>query len=277
MHRDIEFPSKRSESEETAAPSVTFSNGRIGSSELPVLKEGTLASKHVAFFIHGTPGEAEDWRLVWDALEELQFECFRISLDRPGFGERSDWLDAEDWDEQIDCFEETLLEEMKGERSLLVVGHSYGAALAMGLAQRLDAAHRVSGLVLVSGVLSPLERQCRWYHRLLLLPVLSSFFPKSYVQSAKEMSAVGRHLEALDKTWGRCRFPVSLIHGDEDRGVPLGNSEYAAERLVNCDPHLIRVRGGEHALTRTHAALVAKEIVATFSRVPTKEEVSDER
>ncbi len=276
MRDEIESFSKLNASSQTA-PMASAAVDGICSPQAVLLKSGNETSAQLAFFVHGTPGAAADWSQVWDELAKRGLDCRLISLDRPGFGKNVLWADAEDWGTQMDCFHRLLLEEADSRKRLLLVGHSYGAALAAGLARKLRGEREVAGLVLVSGVLSPRERQCRWYHRLLRFPLIAWLVPRKYVQSAREMSAVDGHLTALGGFWSGIDYPVTFVHGDADRLIPIENSRWAAGQMQTTYAKLVDIPSGGHALPKTHAALIADEVVRIFDRIAEEEEGRDER
>ncbi|MBD5779704.1 alpha/beta hydrolase [Pelagicoccus sp. NFK12] len=262
MQHKIEAFSKDGDARVAASAMTATALASAAGSPFVARRSGKTDCGRVVFFIHGTPGTASDWEAVWRELAELGFDCERVALDRLGFGENAAGDSLEDWEGQLASFETVLQAEAQSERSLFIVGHSYGAALAAALAERLAVPGRLGGLVLVAGVLSPDEVQCRWYHRLLLIPYVSRLFPRHYVQSAKEMSAVTTYLAQLLRFWDRCKVPVTLLHGEEDRTIPFANSEYIASRLSGRNAKLVPVPGGGHALIQSHPKLIAKEIAA---------------
>lgn len=269
MHHEIE--STRSQDEDEAAtPMEADSSLAELSPQALIVSSGNPDNAQMAFFVHGTPGVASDWELVFEELSRRKFDCGMVALDRVGFGVNEAWPRSEKWDVQLDSFRALLFERAKMGGRVVLVGHSYGAALALGLAERLERDGCVSGMVLVAGVLSPDEKQCRWYHRVVLNPIVGCFLPRRYVQSAKEMSAVGVHLSELGSAWSRFDFPVTLIHGDEDRLIPLQNSKYALQMGNPEKVRLVEVAGGGHDLTKTHAELIADEIVNIFERIQEK-------
>jgi pimeloyl-ACP methyl ester carboxylesterase len=58
----------------------------------------------------------------------------------------------------------------------------------------------------------------------------------------------------------RIAVPTLLLHGDDDRLVPVGVSKYLATRIP--DARLIEHPGASHMLPVTHAREIAGEIVA---------------
>ncbi|MBC2605388.1 alpha/beta fold hydrolase [Pelagicoccus albus] len=223
------------------------------------------SGRRLAFFLHGTPGLSKDWDLVLKKLSVRGIESDTISFDRPGFGDNSAIVPNQDFSTQIESFARLLDGTGSEEENLVLVGHSYGAALALGLADKLVESGRLSGMVLISGVLSPFEKQQRWYHRALIQFPISLFTPDRFLKSAQEMSAVSKHLARLVEAWGRFDFPVTFVHGTRDRLIPMANSQFAMDRLSA--GKLVEVEGAGHALPKTHAALIADEIVSIFKRL----------
>ncbi|HEY5260748.1 MAG TPA: alpha/beta hydrolase [Solirubrobacteraceae bacterium] len=89
--------------------------------------------------IHGLPGTAADWEDVTPLLAGHR----TIAIDRPGFGYSSGGYVP--FDRQLEAIHE-LLEKLNVEQPILV-GHSYGGTISLGLAERYPS--DVRGLVLV--------------------------------------------------------------------------------------------------------------------------------
>jgi pimeloyl-ACP methyl ester carboxylesterase len=89
--------------------------------------------------IHGLPGTAEDWEDVTPLLAGHR----TIAIDRPGFGYSSGGYVP--FNRQLEAIHE-LLGKLNVRRPILV-GHSYGGTISLGLAERYPS--DVSGLVLV--------------------------------------------------------------------------------------------------------------------------------
>ncbi|MFZ2113092.1 MAG: alpha/beta hydrolase [Solirubrobacteraceae bacterium] len=89
--------------------------------------------------IHGLPGTAEDWEDVTPLLAGHR----TIAIDRPGFGYSTGGYVP--FDRQLEVIHE-LLAKLHVPRPILV-GHSYGGTISLGLAERYPS--DVRGLVLV--------------------------------------------------------------------------------------------------------------------------------
>jgi pimeloyl-ACP methyl ester carboxylesterase len=127
--------------------------------------------------LHGQPGSAADWRLVSSALPPTGAT---IAIDRPGWGVSSE--PAGDLRANADTALDAL--DRAGVDSAVVVGHSFGGAVAAWLAAHHP--ERVEALLLLAPAANgaSLELLDRW----LALPVAG------YVSSASLMAGVGATL-----------------------------------------------------------------------------------
>jgi len=228
---------------------------------LRVLREGGQGPCAV-LFLHGAPGCAENWELVARELSAAQPKVQLLSFDRPGYGESREGSAQGGYGYQIEAALGLL--ESRGLVSdgtqLVLVGHSYGAALAMGLAKRLEFRRCLAGMALVSGVIDPALSHRRWFHRLLRWSPVSIGLPAGWRRSAEEMWEVDTYLNYADEIWDNWEYPLGLVHGGADRVVSIENSRSVAALLKRPNAKLSCVEGGGHDLIRTHPREVAAEI-----------------
>ena len=123
-------------------------------------------------FLHGASGSLRDWHV--GPVEGLARHRGVIALDRPGLGwsERGDADDLGTPDGQARVAARVL--ERLEIPTAVIVGHSYGAAVAAALA--LDAPERVAGLVLLAPATHPWPGGVAWYHHAATLPVIGPLF-----------------------------------------------------------------------------------------------------
>ena len=228
--------------------------------------------------IHGAGGSHRDF--TFDLAGRLAADYRVIVFDRPGFGwsERlSDRLNGAFTTESESPVEQArhlarAARELGAERPI-VVGHSYGAAVAMGWALE-DAA---SGVVIVSGATMPWPGDVDWTYRLLgslpggaaLPPLVSAFISREYVQSslsgvfapqpvpddyltkagvmmatridtlranARQVNALRPHVVEMSRRYGGIAIPVEILHGTEDTTVYASvHAEPLAALLPNAD------------------------------------------
>ena len=113
-----------------------------------------------AVLLHGQPGQAREW----DAVASRLVATARVIVpDRPGYGRTGG--PAVGVAANADAVVELL--DRSGVESAVVVGHSWGGAIALDLAQRHP--ERTGALVLVASVGGP--GSIGWLDRLLAFPV----------------------------------------------------------------------------------------------------------
>jgi len=124
-------------------------------------------------FIHGASGNLRDQAAAFRHLFEGKAEM--LFVDRPGYGYSERGGPENDTpDGQADAI--ATLMERTGIRSAIIVGHSFGGAIAASFAvQHPD---RTAGLVLLSAVLYPWNGDVDWYYHLAARPWLGRLFTR---------------------------------------------------------------------------------------------------
>ena len=224
--------------------------------------------------IHGASGNIRDMEL---ALGRHLTDRYRVFfVDRPGHGwterfghDRTFTTKAESPAEQAAILSRAVTQ--LGAENPIVLGHSYGGAVAMAWA--LD--HPASALVIVSGVTLPWPGEIDITYRVLgstlgsalLAPLVSAFLPDTYIaqtanaafqpqsappdyvrQSAvplatrtqtlrannRMVKSLRPHVVDQSRRYDELTLPIELLHGTADTSVYLTvHSEPLAERLDN--------------------------------------------
>ncbi len=218
--------------------------------------------------IHGAGGNAREF--TFDLVSDLE-DRFRVFIvDRPGLGWSAALSDTpESPAEQARHLAEAL--RQLGADQPLVVGHSYGGAVAMAWALEADP----SGLVILAGATMPWPGDVDAYYRVLgssvggavLAPLLSAYagqdrveetlanvftpdpVPDNYLagaavplavrietlrRNAAQVSTLRPHIVRMSETYGRITIPVEILHGTADRTV---YAEVHAEPLADLLPN----------------------------------------
>lgn len=231
--------------------------------------------------IHGASGNTRDFSFA--LMDRLAPHYRVIAFDRPGMG-YSDALDGREISPLVqgDLLRRAALQ--LGAEKPLVLGHSYGGAVALGWA--LTAPEPPAGLVLLSAATMPWPGGLgAWYavsgSRLgasTVLPLVTAFAPPSVVQAAvtgifapdpvppgyteyvgapltlrrdslrinaAQITRLRPHVVEMAKNYPRLSLPVELVHGDADTVVPLHiHSRPLADLLP--DAQLTVIPGGGH-------------------------------
>jgi pimeloyl-ACP methyl ester carboxylesterase len=219
----------------------------VGNDTLPTL-----------FFVHGSPGS---WDVFKTYLQDsdLGRHYRMIAVDRPGFG-YSDFMNARNLSEQSHIIS-SLLDSIKNDKPLFLIGHSLGGPLILKL--DLDNPASVSGLVILAGALDPKAEKPEKWRPVLFKTPLNYFVPGAMRPSNEELWYLKKDLKKLDKELDKVFCPVWLMHGDKDNLVPVGNVDYARQKLKNVKSLNIRVlQGANHFIPWTHFKEIKKLLLS---------------
>jgi len=219
--------------------------------------------------LHGASGNLRDF--TFDLVGRLSSDFRVTAFDRPGMG----WTDDPGEEAASPLFQADILRAAAAEMGVLrpiVVGHSYGGAVAMGWALRAPSA--TAGVVSLAGAthpwpggLGPLYPLANTtFGRRALVPAVSALTPDaavdtfidrvfapqvppdgyadyvgaglalrrdSFRSNTLQLNALKAHLEVMAPLYPQLRLPLEIVHGDADRTVGL---DYHARRLADDVP-----------------------------------------
>lgn len=202
--------------------------------------------------VHGASGNLRDW--TFDVADRLARDYRVIVFDRPGFG-YSDRPAENGWDPAVQARVLQAASREIGAADPIVVGHSWGGALAMAWA--LEFPGQTKGAVPVSGVTMPYgsvawamqaiglsEIIVDWYSERLLEKARSGGvedfiarvfrpqpIPEGYIDyvgaplalrertlraNAEDLNNVNIALERMAPRYASLDLPVEIIHGEAD-------------------------------------------------------------
>lgn len=207
-------------------------------------------------FIHGSPGEAAEWRPYLDD-PRLRALGTLIAVDRPGFGSSDPGQVIPELGEQA-----RLLAPLA--RNAVVVGYSLGGAVAGRLA--MDDPGAVRALVLVAPSMSPDYEQPLWYNYLMELWLMRALMPDADAWANREEMPLAAQLRPMLDRWRSLRMPVTVIQGTQDRDVDPRTIEFARQELAPGVARLLSVRGSDHHLPWSDRQVVTGAIVEALHR-----------
>jgi len=142
----------------------------VGGSKVHVIRQGTAGP--VALMIHGASANAREFD--WTLAPRLSGDMRVLMADRPGHGYSDRFEDAETLGAQARQMAGVLDQMVRGEKAV-IVGHSFGGAVALRLA--LDRPDLVSGVVLLAPVTHDWGNGgTAWYNALAAPPVIGPLF-----------------------------------------------------------------------------------------------------
>lgn len=219
--------------------------------------------------LHGLPGTAADFDAVLERLPGRH----TIAIDRPGYGHSDGGYHP--LDEQLATIEALL--DARGIDRAILVGHSYGGALALAFAARHP--ERVERLVLAAAAAAGQESstaealQARLVQT-LSLPVVQPLADATFSQAMRTVSAKQGAKEAfdpdpVDPAYEDRLLRVTMQHDDLDAlaGEQLAAGDVIdglqAEDLARIDVPAVVIQGREDRLVPEG---VGREIAAALPR-----------
>lgn len=196
----------------------------------------------VIVFIHGSPGS-------WDAFErylkdsDLLGHYHMVAIDRPGLG-YSDYGNAEHMSRQAEIIS-PLLQKLKNNKPMFLVGHSLGGPMAVELAY--NNLQLIDGLVLLAGSVDPKEEKGEKWRYILAYTPLRYLVPAFLRPSNDELMYFKKDVLEMPHMLSQIRCRVFILHGNHDSLVPYGNALYAKENLVRAKSvEMITLNGADH-------------------------------
>ena len=246
--------------------------------------------------IHGANGNLRDF--TFDLVGRLQSEFRVIAVDRPGQG-YSDGLGAADSDPREQARVLRLAMAQLDVRQPIVVGHSYGGAVAMGWALQAEA--QTGAVVLLAGATHPWEGGLGGWYRLNATPlgrparaVVAALAPQdtvsavmravfepaqvpegfidyfgpnlslrraSQASNTRQVNALLGYTARMQPGYAALSLPIEILHGDADTivGLEIHSRRMAAEVA---SANLQVLEGAGHMPQHSHSA----EVVAAIRR-----------
>lgn len=180
-------------------------------------RKKTAAYKFVV--VTGSPSWSEYWA---EFLTTLPQDREMVVVDRPGFGASGPKTLIGDIRLQAAALA-PLLKAPFGQKVILV-GHSYGAAIATLMAANNPG--KVAGLVLLSGYFGEFGSTSKFL--VGMGSKLLKIIPRDLRHAVMEVSGQAPQLAHMHEALARLRVPVHVIHGGKDDYAPVE----AAEKLV---------------------------------------------
>ncbi|MFU8899354.1 MAG: alpha/beta fold hydrolase [Roseinatronobacter sp.] len=213
--------------------------------------------------IHGANGNSRDFS--FDLMARMADDFRVIAFDRPGFGFSDDFGGPDSPVVQADILR--VAAATLGLEDPIVLGHSYGGAVA--LAWALRAPNDVAGLTLLAPASHPWPGELGIWYKLsasalgqhIVLPLISRFAPRGAVErslegvfapdpvpegyldhlglaltlraeqlrlNASQIDSLKRHVDAMAGGYPALTMPIEVLHGTSDTTVGL---QYHSARL----------------------------------------------
>jgi pimeloyl-ACP methyl ester carboxylesterase len=211
--------------------------------------------------ITGAPSWAEYWA---EAMAELPQEREMVVVDRPGYAASEPLHPVTDIRVQAEALAPVL--KAKRGQKVLLVGQSYGAAIASIMAEQNPG--KVAGLVLLSGFFGEAGPTARWL--LDLGNKALKMIPRDLRHAVVEVTGQKPQLRHAKRALARVNIPIHMIHGDQDDFAPLEVAEKLAEETVTRRPiRVVRTEGANHFLNDGPADILIAAIESCIPKTNT--------
>ncbi len=196
----------------------------------------------VVVLIHGTPGDLRSLAEVF-ADPGLAARATLVTVDRLGWGLSGDGSPVASVELQAGALR-AILDAHPGPRPAVVVGHSYGGPVAAWLAA--DEPARVGAVVLVSASIDPDEERTTWYQTVSRWWIVRWMVPGALRKADAEVMPLPGQLTTLGTRLAYLKAPVYVLHGQDDKLVPVANADYVRRVLGQSSPIVEIIPGQGH-------------------------------
>jgi hypothetical protein len=178
--------------------------------------------------IHGSPGSWMNYmKFMYDSSLLKKFRM--VAIDRPGFG-YSDFGDALHLQEQAKLIL-PLIESLKNNQPIYLMGHSYGGPLIVQLAASEPGLFKQ--IILVAGAIDVRQEKKETWRKVMEVKPLYWLLPGSFAPSNTELLYLKQDLIPLESEMSKVTCEVHFVHGSKDTWVPIENIAFGKKMMVN--------------------------------------------
>jgi pimeloyl-ACP methyl ester carboxylesterase len=211
-------------------------------------------------FIHGAPGSSADY-LNYFKDKKLNKKVNLISVDRPGYGYSNYGLAETSIRKQAAAIHEVVKREC-GDRSVVLVGHSYGGPIALRIAADFPISYHAA--ILLAPAIDPKNEK-----KIKIASFGTNKFSGWLIPPAMQVAAYEKitHVEELKKLEPlieNIQVPVYHIHGTNDSLVPFENVAFAKNHIRDSLLHIKVLQNVDHFLPWSHHKLVVDKILESI-------------
>jgi pimeloyl-ACP methyl ester carboxylesterase len=179
-------------------------------------------------FIHGSPGTWMHYmKFMWDSSMRNKFRM--VAIDRPGFG-YSSFGKAMHLNEQSNMIL-PVLEKLKTNKPMFLVGHSMGGPVAVKLAA--DNPTLFKTVVIIAGAIDINQESKETWRKIMNVRPFYWALPGAFGPSNTELLYLKKDLLLLQNDFAKITSNVLFVHGDKDTWVPIKNIAYGKKMMTN--------------------------------------------
>ena len=209
-------------------------------------------------FVHGAPGSLLDYsNLLKDSSLLANYRM--ISPDRSGYGSSEYGKSLVSLAEQARLLSPLLNLNQHVSKPILL-GHSYGAPIAARMVMNYQ--HQIGKMYMTSGAVDPNNETIFWVSYPLDYKPISYLVPVGIRTANDEKLSHVAELKKMLPLWDKIEIPVTIMHGREDRLVPIENAHFADSLITNSvDKKLLIYDKTNHLIPFTNPQLIIDELL----------------
>jgi pimeloyl-ACP methyl ester carboxylesterase len=194
-------------------------------------------------FIHGSPGSWMHYiRFLRDSDLRNKFRI--VAIDRPGFG-YSDFGKAMHLQAQAEIIL-PLLEKLKTNKPMFLVGHSMGGPVVVKLASMNSSLFEQ--IIIVAGAIDASQESKETWRKIMNVRPFYWMLPGAFGPSNTELLYLKKDLIPLQNDFKNIKCKVLFVHGDKDTWVPIENIAFGKKMMVNAIIESDTIHGADHQI-----------------------------
>ena len=210
-------------------------------------------------FIHGAPSSCS-YYLGYLSDKRLLAKARLFAVDRPGYGYSGIGNPVYSIGQQAKMIKPILDSLNKIHRPIILVGTSYGTAIASRIV--MDNPKLVDGLVLVAPSIAPGEEKIYPISYPFSSPFLEWIAPAMLKSANSEKLHHKAELMAMLPYWKKIKIPVIYIQGASDELIYPSNAIFARKNLLNAPMLEINmIKGRGHLISFSEKETITKSIL----------------
>jgi pimeloyl-ACP methyl ester carboxylesterase len=146
------------------------------------------------------------------------------------------------------------------ENETIVVGYSYGGAVALKLALLFP--EKVKALVLLAPAINPKTEKLKWWQSPAYLEAIRKLLPSDQRVSMEESIALVDQLKTLELE--TIHVPVVYVQGLNDNVVSLKTADYVRDRFTGTQVNIQMIENLDHHVPEKVPSLVAKIVEGLY-------------
>jgi pimeloyl-ACP methyl ester carboxylesterase len=166
-------------------------------------------------------------KFMWDSAMRKKYRI--VAVDRPGFG-YSSFGKAMHLQEQSNMIL-PVLEKLKTDKPMFLVGHSMGGPVAVKLAA--DNPTLFKTIVIVAGAIDVSQEKKETWRKIMNVRPMYWCLPGAFGPSNTELLYLKKDLIPLQNDFAKITCHVLFVHGDKDTWVPIENISYGKKMMIH--------------------------------------------